>query len=187
MGRHAEAIAEEARAQEIDPLSLIISKNVGTILYYAGQLDQSIEQYRKALDLDPNFARTHIYLGLAYERQEQYEEAIAEYQEALRISGGGTVLSALLGHAQALSGNRAEAIKIIDRLKEQSERQYVPAFNVALIYAGLGQNDLAFEWLDRAFEERSSWLVSLNVEPMLDSLRSDPRFTGLLSRLGLAS
>ena len=116
-----------------------------------------------------------------------YEEAITEYQEALMISGGGTILSALLGHAHALSGNLAEAIKIIDKLKEQSERQDVPAFNIALIYAGLGETDLTFEWLDRAFAERSSWLVSLNVEPMLDSLRSDPRFTALLSRLGLAS
>ena len=187
MGRHAEAIAEEERAQEIDPLSLIISKNVGTILYYAGHLDQSIEHYRKTLELEPNFARTHIYLGLAYERKGMFEEAIAEYQQALWISGGGSVLSALLGHAQALSGNRAEANKIIVKLKEQSERQYVPAFNIALIYAGLGENDLAFEWLDRAFDERSSWLVSLNVEPMLDSLRPDPRFAGLLRRLGLAS
>jgi TolB-like protein/Flp pilus assembly protein TadD len=187
MGRHAEAIAEEERAQEIDPLSLIISKNVGTILYYAGRLDESIEHYRKTLELEPNFARTHIYLGLAYERRGTFKEAIAEYQEALRISGGGTVLSALLGHAHALSGNRAEAVKIIDRLMDQSERQYVPAFNIALIHAALGENDLAFEWLDKAAEERSSWLVSLNVEPMLDSLRSDPRFTALLKRLGLAA
>ena len=105
----------------------------------------------------------------------------------MRISGEGTVLSALLGHAQALAGNRAEAIKIIARLQEQSARQYVPAFNIALIYAGLGENDLAFEWLDRAFDERSSWLVSLNVEPMLDSLRPDARFAALLRRIGLAS
>ena len=95
--------------------------------------------------------------------------------------------NALLGHAQALAGNRAEAIKVIDKLKEQAERQYVPAFNIALVYAGLGETDPAFEWLDRAFAERSSWLVSLNVEPMLESLRSDSRLTALLSRLGLAS
>lgn len=187
MGRHREAIAEEARAQEIDPLSLIINKNVGTILYYAGHLDQSIEQYRKTLELEPNFGRTHIYLGLAYACKGMYEGAIAEYQEALRISGVGTVLAALLGHAYALSGNREEAIKIIEGLKEQLKRQYVPAFNIALIYAGLCENDLAFEWLDRAFEERSSWLVSLKVEPTLDGLRSDRRFTALLRRLGLDS
>ena len=76
---------------------------------------------------------------------------------------------------------------MIGELKEQSARQYVPAFNIALMHAGLRENDLAFEWLNRAFEERSSWLVSLNVEPMLDSLRSDPRFTALLRRLGLTS
>ena len=148
-------------------------------------MDRSIEQYRNTFELEPNFARTHIYLGLAYERKGNFAEAIAEYHEALRISGDGTVLNALLGHAQALSGNRAEAIKVIDKLKKQAERQYVPAFNIALVYAGLGENDAAFEWLDRAFAERSSWLVSLNVEPMLDSPRPDSRFQAILQRVGL--
>ena len=95
-------------------------------------------------------------------------------------------MTALLGHAYALSGNRDEARKINDALMDQSKQQYVPALNIALIHAGLGENDLAFEWLDRAFEERSSWLVSLKVEPLFDSLRSDPRFNDLLRRINLA-
>jgi TolB-like protein/Tfp pilus assembly protein PilF len=186
MGRHREALAEEIRAQEIDPLSLIINKNVGTILYYAGRLDQSIEQYQKALELDPNFVRTHFYLGLAYLQKGMYEEAIAEYQKALSISGGVTVLMALLGHAYALSGRAGEAIKIISELKEQSDARYVPAFNIAMIYVGLGEKDQAFGWLDKAYDERSSWLVSLKVEPMFDSIRSDPRFGNLVRQVGLA-
>lgn len=185
MGRHGEAIAEESKAQEIDPLSLIINKNVGTILYYAGQIDQSIEQYRKTLELDPNFVRTHLYLGLAYMHKGMYEEAVTEYQSALNISGGGTVLKALLGHVLALSGRTGEATKIINALKEQAGGQYVPAFNIALVYMGLGEKDEAFEWLDKAYEERSSWLVSLRVEPIFDSLRSDPRFANLVHNVGL--
>ncbi|MCA1632505.1 MAG: tetratricopeptide repeat protein [Acidobacteria bacterium] len=185
MGRHREALAEEIRAQEIDPLSLIINKNVGTILYYAGRLDQSIEQYQKALELDPNFVRTHFYLGLAYVQKGLYEEGIAEYQKAIDISGGGTVLTSLLGHARALSGKREEAIKTINELKEQSSRRYVPALNIAMIYVGLGETDRAFEWIDKAYDERSSWLVSLKVEPMFDNIRSDPRFDNLIRDIGL--
>lgn len=186
MGRHREALAAEIRAQEIDPLSLIINKNVGTILYYAGHLDQSVEQYQKALKLDAHFARTHFYLGLAYLQKGMYGEAIAEYQKALSISGGGTVLTALLGHAYALSGRVGEAMKIIGELKELSYARYVPAFNIAMIYVGLGEKDQAFGWLDKACLERSSWLVSLKVEPMFDSIRSDPRFGNLVRNVGLA-
>jgi TolB-like protein/Flp pilus assembly protein TadD len=185
MGRHEEAIAEEERAQEIDPLSLIINKNVGTILYYAGQLDRSIRQYQKALDLDPDFARTHFYLGLAYAQKGMYAEAVAEYQKALEVSGGGTVLTALLGHAHALSGRHDEAARLIGELEEESKERYVPAFNIALIYVGLGEKDRAFEWLGRAYDERSSWLVSLKVEPIFDGIRSDPRFDGLMRDVGL--
>ena len=185
MERHDEAITEERRAQEIEPLSLIINKNVGTILYYAGQLEPSIEQYQKTLELETHFARTRFYLGLAYVQQGKYEGAINEYEEAIKFSGGGTVLDALLAHAQALSGNREAADAILTKLKKRRETQYVPAFNIALIYIALGEVDLAFEWLDKAYDERSSWLVSLKIEPLLDSLRSDPRFAALVSRIGL--
>jgi TolB-like protein/Tfp pilus assembly protein PilF len=186
MGRHAEAIAEERRAQELDPLSLIINKNVGTILYYAGEYDRSIEQYRKGIEWDPDFVRTHLYLGLAYEQKGMYGGAIVEYQKAVTLSNGNTVIKALLGHACAMSGKRAAAIGILNELVQLQMQRYVPAFNLAIIYLGLGNKDQAFEWLERAYKERSSWLVSLKVEPMFDSLRADPRFQDLLRRVGLA-
>ena len=186
MERHDEAIEAERRAQQIDPLSLIINKNVGTILYYAGQLGPSIEQYQRTLELEANFARTRLYLGVAYVKQGKYQDAVFEYEEAIRLSGGGTVPTALLAHAHALSGNHAEANRILESLKERHRQEYVPSFNIALIYVGLGQIDAAFEWLEKAFEERSSWLVSLKIEPMLDALRPDPRFDELLRRIGLA-
>jgi TolB-like protein/Flp pilus assembly protein TadD len=185
MERHEEALAEELRAQEIDPLSLIINKNVGTILYYAGRVDESIERYRQALELEPNFARTRLYTGLAYVQKGMYGEAISEYREAIRVSGGDAVLEALIAHAHALSGARAEALKTVESLREQAERHYVPAFNTALIYLGLGADDSAFEWLNKAYEERSSWLVSLKVEPVFAHLRPDPRFAELMRRVGL--
>ena len=92
---------------------------------------------------------------------------------------------AALGHAYAVSGKRAEAEAVLDELKERSRRQYVPAFSVATVHAGLGDEHRAFEWLERAFEERSSWLLSLKVEPMLSGLRSDVRFGKLVRRIGL--
>ena len=186
MGRHDEAIAAERRAQEIEPLSLIINKNVGTILFYAGQVESSIEQYQKTLELESNFARTHFYLGVAYVLKKQYAEAIGEYERALQLSGGvGAVVKGMLAHAQALSGNHQAAIKILETLKTQAKTQYVPAFNIALIYVALGQTDTAFDWLEKALTERSSWLVSLKIEPMLNGLHSDSRFDDLVRRVGL--
>jgi TolB-like protein/Flp pilus assembly protein TadD len=185
VGRHGDALVEETNAQQIDPLSLVINKNLGTVLYYAGELEQSITQYKKALELEPSFVRTHIYLGLSYVRSGMYSEAIVEYQEAVKISGEGSVLMSLIAYANALNGDRNAASDILRSLLDRSQSQYIPAFNFALICVGLGEIDLAFEWLNKAVEERSSWLVSLNVEPMLEPLRADPRFAELLLSVGL--
>ncbi len=185
MERPMEAIAEERRAQELDPLSLIINKNVGTMYYYARQYDQAIGQYKSVLELDPNFARTHFFLGMAYEQKGMLEEAIAEFQKAVSLSGESSVIVAALARANALAGKRHEAEGIVDLLKDRSVRQYVPSFSIATIFAGLGEKDQAFVWLRKAFEERSSWLLSLKVEPMFDSFRSDPRFQDLLRSIGL--
>jgi eukaryotic-like serine/threonine-protein kinase len=185
MERLDEAVAAERRAQELDPLSLIINKNVGTILYYARRFDQSIDQYKKTLELDKDFVRTHFYLGMTYLQKAMYDEAIAEYRKAVTLSDGNTVIIALLGQAHAVVGNADEAMSKLEELKERAQREYVPAFNFALIHIGLGKRDQAFEWLEKAYEERSSWLVSLKVEPLFDSIRSDPRFADLVRRVGL--
>jgi serine/threonine protein kinase/tetratricopeptide (TPR) repeat protein len=179
------ALAEEKRAQELDPLSPVISKNIGTILYYAGHYEEAIAHYLRALELDPNFARTHFYLGLAYEQTGQFARAIAELENAVQLAGRMPVMLAALGHAQAQSGNRQRAQELLLELRAQSTEQYVPSFCMAVVMAGLGGKEQMFEWLTKAYNERCSWLFALRVEPMFDAYRSEPCFTDLLHRVGL--
>lgn len=184
MGRHDEAIAEIKRAQALDPLSLSISATVGRILYFARQYDQAIEQLHKTLEMDPNFFLAHSYLGWVYRQQEMYEEAIAELEKALEVSGGHPGVLSPLGHTYALAGKRAEAQKILEHLTELSKRIYVPSSLIAGVYIGLGEREVMFKWGERACDERSGLVVYNNVEPMLDSLRPDPRFQDHLRRIG---
>lgn len=185
MGREVEALREIRRAHEIDPLSLPINRDVGLIYYRARQYDLAIEQYLKTIELDPSFWSAHQHLGWAYEQKEMYEEAIAELNQATAIAGDRTSIRAQLGHVYAVSGWRAEAEKTLAELREPSKQPYVSPYEIALIYTGLGENYRAFEWLEQAYQDRSGWLIYLKVEPMLDGLRSDPRFTDLLRRVGL--
>jgi serine/threonine protein kinase/Flp pilus assembly protein TadD len=181
-GRFEEAIVELKRAQELDPLSLLINGNLGIVFYLARQYDQAIEQERKTLDLDANFIVPHWYLGLSYVQKSMYKEAIAEFEKALVIAPGNTQALAGLGYTYAVAGRRAEAQRVLDQLNELSKQKYVPAWSRAIIYGSLGQKDKAFEWLQKAYEERS--IYSLR-DPAYDPLRSDPRFADLLRRMNL--
>jgi DNA-binding winged helix-turn-helix (wHTH) protein/TolB-like protein len=183
MGRFDEAIAEARRAQELEPLSFISNSHIGWILYFAGRYDEAIEHCKRLLDVDPNFFPARRYLGLVYEQKGMYKEAIAEFQQAAKLSGSPLMMS-LLGHAYAVSGNRAEAQRILVELGQQKQR-YVSPYTVATIYAGLGEKDQAFKWLEKAFEERDIWLMNLKVDPLFKSIRSEARFTSLLQRIGL--
>jgi serine/threonine protein kinase/Flp pilus assembly protein TadD len=185
MERMEEAIAAEKRAQELDPLSPVINKNVGTIYYYASRYDQATAQYRRALELDPDFARTYFFMGLLYEQEAMFEDAVTAFQRAIDLAGDTPVMLSALAHAYAVSGRRREAEGMLETLKERATREYVPAFGVATVYAGLGDKEQAFEWLERAYQERSSWLLSLKVEPIFADLRSEPRFQDLVRRVGL--
>jgi tetratricopeptide (TPR) repeat protein len=163
----------------------MINVSLGHAFYLAGEYDQAIEAWRKTLELDPNSFYAHSYLGMAYEAQGMYEQAIAEHQKAVASSGGVILTRAWLGHAYALSGKRAEAQKILDELHKLSKQRYVSPFQTAIIYTGLGKKDQAFAWLEKAYEERDSALNHVKVEPRFDGLRSDPRFTALLKKMGL--
>jgi DNA-binding SARP family transcriptional activator/TolB-like protein len=186
MGRLDEALSEIRLAHELEPLSLSIHTDFGFIPYFMREYDLAIEEYRKLLEIDENFVYTHWKLGLAYEQKEMYDDAITEFQRAITLSEGSTHAIVLLGHAYAISGRKKEALKILAELRELSTRKYVSSYRVATIYLGLGEKELTFEWLERAYEERDMWLSCLKVDPVLDDIRSDERFQGLLQRVGLA-
>jgi len=172
------------RAQELDPLSLIINADLGEVYTWARQYDKAIEQLRKTIEMDQSFYYAHWHLGLAYELKGSLQEAIAEYQKARQLDDDPWVL-ALLGHASAVSGKRDEASKILDQLKEMAKQRYVPAYGFAIIYAQLGEKDEAFRWLEKCYQDHSNDLIGLKIDPFLDSLRSDPRFADLVRRVGL--
>jgi serine/threonine protein kinase/tetratricopeptide (TPR) repeat protein len=184
VGRHGEAMASIRRAQELDPLSLIISGDTGMILYLARRYDEAIEQCRRTLEMDQNFFRARLWLGRAYEQKGMYEEAIAEFLKARQLDDNPITL-AWIGHAYAASGKRSDALKVLDQLKQLSKQVYVDSYNVAAIHAALEEKDQAFELLEKAYVERSSWLSRLKVDPILDGLRSDPRFMDQMRRIGL--
>lgn len=184
-GRFDEGLREIKRAQELDPLSLIINADVAWVFYFARQYDRVIEHCQKTLEIDPDFVPAHFSLGLAYEQKAMYKEAIEELQKAVILSERSPGHLGELGRIYAVSGNRGEAMKILAELKELSKRRHVKPQSIAVVYIGLGEKDHAFEWLEKAYEERDGWVTSLNVDPRVDSLRADPRFADLLRRVGL--
>ena len=185
MGRFDEAIAQMSSAMQLDPLSMSINTGLGHVLYLSRQYDRAIEQYRKSLELDPKFVPGHLWFGRPYLQKGMFQEAITEVQEAVRLSSGSTISLAVLGHAFAAAGNRSEAERILKTLMERAKTQYLPSYWIALIYTGLADKERTFEWLERAQQERSSWLVWIGVEPRFDTLRSDSRFVRLIGQMGL--
>ncbi len=181
-----EAVSWIKRAQELDPLSLLISANVGQILYYAHRYDEAMDQLKSVLELDPNYAIAHIQLGQVYVQKRMYDVAIEEFQKSLALSEQNPDIVAQLGHAYALSGRRSEARRVLAELFKLSKRAYVSPYMIACVYTGLEQQDRAFEMLEKAYEERDSHLVDVSLDPRLDPLRSDPRYTDLLRRVGLS-
>jgi serine/threonine-protein kinase len=184
-GRSDEALKEMQRAQELDPLSLPKITAVGEVLYMARRYDEAIAAYQKTFEMDPNSGFAHWALGRAYVEKGLYGEAIAAFQKAIPLSGDSPDEWASLACAYAQSGRKTEARKIIDDLKEQSKKRYVAPSVIAATYAALGERDQGFVWLDKAYDEHDFILVLLKVEPMFDKLRTDPRFTVLLKRVGL--
>jgi len=186
MGRYNEAIAERKKAQELDPLSLVINFELALAFYYARDYDQAIEQFQKTFELEPNFPPAQIFLSAAFEQKGMYDKAIAEFKKAIPLQGSEMSLArGGLGRAYAVTGKKSEALAMIDELKQLSARGYVPSPSTALVYAGLGEKDQAFAWLEKGYEERSFQMQWLNVEPRWDRLRSDPRFAALTRRIGL--
>jgi DNA-binding winged helix-turn-helix (wHTH) protein/TolB-like protein/Tfp pilus assembly protein PilF len=182
--RFDEAIAEAKRTEELEPLSFVASSHLGWIYYLSGQNDKAIEQCRKILELDPSSFPARRYLGLAYEAKGMYAEAIAEFQTGVKLSGSPLML-ALLGHAYAAAGKTVEAKQVLSDLQQLEGQRYVSPYTVAAIHAGLGDQEEAFKWLEKAVEERDIWLMNLKVDPVFAKLRSNRKFADLLARIRL--
>jgi DNA-binding winged helix-turn-helix (wHTH) protein/TolB-like protein/Tfp pilus assembly protein PilF len=182
--RFDEAIAEAKRTQELEPLSFVASSHLGWIYYLSGKNDDAIAQCKKILELDPSSFPARRYLGLAYEAKGMYAEAITEFQTGVKLSGSPLML-ALLGHAYAASGKRAEAQQVLTDLQQLQDQRYVSPYTVAAIYAGLGDKEQAFKWLETAVEQRDIWLMNLKVDPVFAKLRSERKFTDILARIRL--
>ncbi len=184
MGRHDDAVATAAKAAELDPLSLSIQLNVGVRLYYARRFDRAVAQFQRILELEPEYASTHYWLGLALQQEGRSAQAIAELR---RVEGPSAV--GPLGFAYAVSGRSSEARQMLTELaKLQKESpSYVSAYDLATICSGLGRKDEAFEWLNRALQERATYMTMVKVDPLLDPLRADPRFATRVKRMRVAA
>jgi DNA-binding winged helix-turn-helix (wHTH) protein/TolB-like protein len=182
--RFDEAIAEAKRTEELEPLSFVASSHLGWIYYLSGKNDLAIEQCKRILVLDSSSFPARRYLGLAYEAKGMYAEAINEFQTGVKLSGSPLML-ALLGHAYAASGKHAEAQQVLKDLEQLQSQRYVSPYTVAAIYAGLGNQEQAFTWLEKAVEERDVWLMNLKVDPVFTKLRSNRKFDDLLARIRL--
>jgi len=183
MGRFQESFDQITKARALDPLSISINTSLGWRLYLARQYDRSIEQLRNTLEMDPTYELPHLLLGRAYQQKGDFARAIPEFQKAVELSHNTPLMVSALARANALSGNREQAEKLLAELMAKSKREYVSPFYIAMINAGLGRTVLAMDWLEKAYNDRSNGLVFLKVDPELDSLRTNARFLELQRKL----
>jgi tetratricopeptide (TPR) repeat protein len=186
LGRNDEAFAEIKRALELDPLSPVLEVNIGEAYVKKGDLDSAMEHAQRLLQLDPNFPLAHHIRGVAYLKQRRYAEAIAEFQQNVTNDRSAFSLS-YLGYASAMAGRRDEAVAVLKELEGMYNKRESLAQYQAAVYAGLGDKDQAFAWLEKGFQARSATLVFVVSDLTFDPLRSDPRYTDLLRRMGLKS
>ena len=185
MGRFEEGMAQTKKAQELDPLSLIINTTLGWQFYVAGQNENAVEQLRKVLDIDAKFSPARRTLEEVYAHMGKQKEAVAEREKALSLSGGAE-LAASIEEDFNKSGYKGVLQSWLDGLTELSKHSYVSSYSIAESYMRMGEKQKAFEWLEKAYEEHDSSLVSLAVEPMFESLRTDPRFKEIIRRMKLS-
>jgi eukaryotic-like serine/threonine-protein kinase len=183
MGRLDEGIKMAQRGVSVAPLSALLLDDVGSAYYLARRYDEAIRQYQKSIELDPNHFGGPLGLAWPYELKGMHEDAIKQLEKAIAIGGRTSATLALLGHAYAASGKQAEAQKILGELNEMSKQAYVSPYDMATLYVGLGDKDRALAQLNKAYEDRAGFIIYLNVEPIFDPLRSDPRFGELVGRM----
>jgi len=186
MGRTEEAQISINRALDLDPLAFFAYLTASDVFYMSRQYDQAIAQLEKTLDLGRNNPLALSRLGWSYVQKGMFTEAISNMKQAVTLSPYNQELSMMLGHAYAKAGKAAEARQILDNLHRLAEKQYIQPYGFALIHVGLGENDAALRWLEKAYQDRNGWMPFLQVEPRFDPLRSDPRFQDLLRRMNLS-
>jgi len=182
-GRAEDAVAEISRAMQLEPLSMVLQWTASIFLYFARQYDEAIALSQRGLELDPQFAPLRWTLGFCFVQKRAYQQAVDEMEEAVRLSRRSPFYLGALGHAYGASGRRDDALKVIREMQELSKKRHVSPYWPGLIYAGLGEKDEAFQWLERALEEHAPWIVYLKAPPWFDNLRSDSRYYGLLQRM----
>jgi TolB-like protein/tetratricopeptide (TPR) repeat protein len=182
--RFDDALGEIGRASEADPLSPVISANVGKVLHLARRYNQAIAEHRKSLALDPNFWLAHNNLGLTLAVTGAYEQAASEFRRAIDLSDSPEAKANLV-YVYGLSGRKREGTTILDGLLARMPQVYSSPFDIAVAYTGLGDRDRAFSWLEKAYEERVRPMPSIRVNPLFDPLHSDPRFAALIQRMKL--
>jgi tetratricopeptide (TPR) repeat protein len=181
--RFDEALEEIQRAQELDPLTPLIRAYTAVPLYFAGRYDAAVAELQSLIEMNPGYYLANAFIGLVYEQTGDLDKSIAAFEKASQAEDAPLEALAQLGRAYAVAGRNTEAEQVLEQLTEISRERYVSAYNFAMIHAGLGDKDRAFEGLNRAEEEQSEWLAFLKVDPRLDSLRSDPRFEDLERRI----
>ena len=183
--RIEESLAQSERAAEIDPLNVMLTSCVGWHCLYARRYDQAIARSLQAVEMDPSHFSAHYYVGRAYHQQGRVPEAIASFEQAVELSKGAPPVLAALGYAYASAGRNREAEEVLATLTRRSQDRYIPAYDFAVVHAGLGDAEKVFDWLEKAYLERSSWLVHVKWDERFARYRSDPRFAHLLRRIGL--
>ena len=184
-GRFDEAVGEANRALELDYFSPVTRTQVGQVLYRARRYDEAIAALRKTLDLEPNFTAAHYYLGQCHLMKGNRDEAVVEFKRALNIAPNTPDFIAMIGYTHAVAGRRDQARRCLMELDEAAKSRYAPPFGYATIYAGLGDSEMAFKWMDKGYEERDPRVRALSTDPLFDELRADPRFIALMRRAGL--
>lgn len=185
MKRYDEARAALDKAAELDPLSIAIKTDIGFSTYYNGQYDSAIKLLNDALQMNPVFPLAKLWMGRCYQAKKMYPEAIAEFRDAIKASSQWPVAYAQIGSVYGVAGNKEGALQILDTLSALAKNEYVTSYGVALVYAGLDNKEEAFHWLNKAYDERTNWLVWLNTDPRWVLMRPDKRFTELVAKVGL--
>jgi DNA-binding winged helix-turn-helix (wHTH) protein/tetratricopeptide (TPR) repeat protein len=184
MGRADQASYEVRKAQDLDPTSSMIATNVGWVFYLNRHYEEAEHAFRKVLEMDPGFVRAHTRLGITLLTEGKNQAAVQELRQALALSGDPYV-KGVLAEALAVSGNRAEASRMLAEMIKDSQQRYVQPFGIALAYLGLGQRDRALEWLQKALDDHTTTMVWAKIDPELDQLRSTPELQAMLAKMKL--